>query len=52
VPPESAWNRVGGEGVPLVLTHANGFPLETYGTLLNALVPRFQVATSSLKGAR
>lgn len=45
MPPEIAWNRIGGEGVPLVLTHANGFPPETYGTVLNALVPHFQVAT-------
>jgi pimeloyl-ACP methyl ester carboxylesterase len=45
VPPESAWKWVGGEGEPLVFTHANGFPPETYLTLLQALLPHFRVAT-------
>jgi len=45
MPPESAWKRLGGEGACLVFTHANGFPPETYATLLRALVPHFQVAT-------
>lgn len=47
MPPRSAWKWVGGEGAPLVFTHANGFPPETYRTLLEALFPHFQVATFS-----
>jgi len=31
-PPEEAWTDRGGDGPPLVLTHANGFPPETYRT--------------------
>jgi pimeloyl-ACP methyl ester carboxylesterase len=44
MPPEDAWTRIGGEGDPLVFTHANGFPPETYRRLLDGLLPRFQVS--------
>lgn len=44
-PPGDAWTDIGGEGPRLVLTHANGFPPETYGTITAALTPFFRVAT-------
>ena len=46
-PPDGAWTDMGGDGPPLVLTHANGFPPETYRTILEALMPFFRVATFS-----
>ncbi|MEE4270530.1 MAG: alpha/beta hydrolase [Thermoanaerobaculales bacterium] len=42
---DSAWRNLGGDGPPLVLTHANGFPPETYRVLLEALEQTFRVAT-------
>jgi pimeloyl-ACP methyl ester carboxylesterase len=47
VPPRNAWKWIGGEGDVVVFTHANGFPPETYRTLLEALFPYFRVATFS-----
>lgn len=44
-PPGDAWTDIGGEGPLLVLTHANGFPPETYGTVIEALIPFFRVST-------
>jgi pimeloyl-ACP methyl ester carboxylesterase len=44
-PPDDAWTDLGGDGPQLVLTHANGFPPGTYRTTLEALLPRFKVAT-------
>jgi len=35
---------MGGDGPPLVLTHANGFPPETYRIISEALTPHFSVA--------
>ncbi len=40
-----SWADRGGDGPQLVLTHANGFPPETYGTILDILSARFRVAT-------
>ncbi len=47
VPPEDAWADWGGDGPQLVLTHANGFPPETYRTTIDALMPHFTIATFS-----
>ena len=46
-PPEDAWTDWGGDGPQLVLTHANGFPPETYRTTIEALMPHFTIATFS-----
>lgn len=43
--PDDAWNELGGAGPRLVFTHANGFPPESYRTLLEPLTARFRVAT-------
>jgi len=43
--PEDAWTDIGGDGPPLVLTHANGFPPETYRIISEALMGHFSVAT-------
>ena len=44
-PPDGAWTDIGGDGPPLVLTHANGFPPETYRVTIEALTPYYTVAT-------
>lgn len=43
--PDEAWTEIGGQGPPLVFTHANGFPPETYRVILEALAETFQVST-------
>ena len=42
-PPDAAWTEIGGNGQPLVFTHANGFPPGTYRALLELLAERFRV---------
>lgn len=46
-PPKNAWSEIGGEGPPLVFSHANGFPPETYRVLLEHLSQGFQVSAFS-----
>lgn len=48
-PPSGAWTDIGGDGPRLVLTHANGFPPETYGTVIETLLPSFRVSTFALR---
>jgi len=45
--PDGAWSEIGGEGPPLVFTHANGFPPATYGVLLHALAGSHSVEAFS-----
>lgn len=42
---EQAWTEIGGQGPPLVFSHANGFPPETYRVFLEALAEVFRVST-------
>jgi pimeloyl-ACP methyl ester carboxylesterase len=42
-PPREAWSEWGGAGPPLVFTHANGFPPDTYRLLFGGLSSRFCV---------
>lgn len=44
-PPEIVHAEIGGEGPPLVFSHANGFPPETYRVFLEALAEVFRVST-------
>jgi pimeloyl-ACP methyl ester carboxylesterase len=41
--PDAAWSEIGGDGPPLVFTHANGFPPGAYRTMLETLTSRFRV---------
>ena len=43
--PEQAWTAIGGQGPPLVFSHANGFPPETYRVMLEALTDEYRVST-------
>jgi len=45
MPPADAWSEWGGGGPRLALTHANGFPPESYRTLIERLTGDFSVAT-------
>lgn len=47
MPSECAWTELGGSGPRLIFTHANGFPPDSYRTLLEMLTPYFRVATSA-----
>lgn len=43
--PDGAWIDWGGEGAPLVFSHANGFPTRSYARLLGLLRTGFRVAS-------
>jgi pimeloyl-ACP methyl ester carboxylesterase len=44
-PPASAWIDWGGDGPPLHLAHANGFPAASYRRLIGLLTPLFHVVS-------
>jgi pimeloyl-ACP methyl ester carboxylesterase len=44
-PPDSAWIDWGGDGPPLHLAHANGFPAASYRSLIGLLTPVFHVVS-------
>jgi pimeloyl-ACP methyl ester carboxylesterase len=46
-PPADAWTDWGGDGGPLLFSHANGFPPAVYRALLTALTGSFRVASFS-----
>lgn len=43
--PEQAWTEIGGQGPPLVFSHANGFPPGAYRVMLEILTGSHTVAT-------